>query len=89
MPPERAVDVFVDKISSKTVNVQQPWERPLPSGPTMPYIVEYGSRSYGNEREEFQELEDAKGCAARKIKQGDVDFVTVFGCDGEEIAWDQ
>ena len=55
----------------------------------MPYIVEYGSRSYGNEREEFQELEDAKGCAARKIKQGDVDFVTVFGCDGEEIAWDQ
>ena len=53
----------------------------------MKYIVEYGSRSLGNKVEEFEDFQDAKDFADHQIEHdNDVDFVTIYGPDGEEIA---
>ena|SRR5688572_20435706 len=63
---------------------RHPWP---PDATSVKYIVEYGSRSFGNKVEEFEELQDAKDFADCQIEQDDdVDFVTIYGPDGQEIA---
>jgi hypothetical protein len=53
----------------------------------MPYTVEYGSRSYGNDNQQFDELDDALSFAVSQDAREEIDFVTIYDSEGEEIPY--
>jgi len=52
------------------------------------YFVEYGSRAYGNETEEFETEEEAREFAKEVFFKRGVDFVTAYDQDWNMIHLD-